>query len=170
MIEKYYNKNSSHRLSGYDYSGDGYYFITIKTHRNINYFGTILNKKVILTEIGRIAKKYWKEIPKHYPFVKIDYFVIMPDHIHGIIKINKGVTIKNVAAQNLAQLPVWLRKKHNYKNVFGPQSKNLSSIIRGYKIATKKWATMNNINFYWQRSFHDRIIRNEKELDNVYSE
>ena len=108
-----------------------------------------------LSEVGKIAEKYWTEILKHFPFVNLDEHIIMPNHIHGIIEIDK------VGTQNLVFL------QSGYKNKFGPQSKNLSSIIRGFKIGVTKYANSNNMNFAWQPRFHDRIIRNEKELDTI---
>ncbi|MBI4650145.1 hypothetical protein HY745_02450, partial [Candidatus Desantisbacteria bacterium] len=71
----------STRLSNWDYSSNGYYFITICTHNREHYFGEIGE----ITTIGKIAQKYWLEIPNHFPFVILNEFVIMPNHIHGIL-------------------------------------------------------------------------------------
>lgn len=76
------------RLKNWDYSSNGKYFITINTQNSKNYFGKIINKKVILNNIGKIAEKYWKEIPNKFQNAIIDEFIIMPNHIHGIIIIN----------------------------------------------------------------------------------
>ncbi len=85
----------------------------------------------------------------HFPFAEIDEYVIMPNHIHGIIIID----YKNVGDENFRPL------QHNT---------NLSNIIKGFKIGVTKWCNANNYkNFRWQRSFYDRIIRNEKELYNI---
>ena len=93
----------------------------------------------------------------------LDEFVIMPNHIHGIIMIveNPNVRMQPIAeTQNFAFLP-------GYKNKFGPQSKNLSSIVRGFKIGVKKYATINNIDFKWQSGFYDHIIRNDHEFSRI---
>ena len=116
-----------------------------------------------LSEVGKIAEKYWTEILKHFPFVNLDEHIIMPNHIHGIIEIDKVGTqnIRTVGTQNLVFL------QSGYKNKFGPQSKNLSSIIRGFKIGVTKYVNNGDINFSWQPRFHDRIIRNKKELNAI---
>jgi len=78
----------SSRLKGYDYSCNALYFITICAKDFFPYFGEINPDKIlILKEPGEIAKKFWLEIPNHFRFVKLDEFIIMPDHIHGIINI-----------------------------------------------------------------------------------
>ncbi len=101
------------------------------------------------TPIGQIAFDYWKEIPNHFPFVIPDEFIIMPNHVHGIISINKPIREK------------W------QPNKFGPQSQNLGSIIRGFKAAVKKYSTLKNINFEWLPRYYDTVIRGEKRLNAV---
>jgi len=85
---KYQNKyrNESSRLSTWDYSADGAYFITICTKDKEHYFGEILNPdKIEFSEIGQYVHKCWLEIPMHFPFVRLDEFIVMPDHVHGIL-------------------------------------------------------------------------------------
>ena len=79
----------SARLQDYDYSKNGAYFITIITKDRQPYFGNIINNRIILSEIGKLALKYWFEIPQHFKFVRLDKMVVMPDHIHGILWIVK---------------------------------------------------------------------------------
>ncbi|OYV85556.1 MAG: hypothetical protein B7Z63_05335, partial [Ignavibacteriae bacterium 37-53-5] len=78
----------------------------------------------------------------------------------GIIVIDKNHDDAVVGTQNVASLP-------RNPNRFGPQSKNLASVVRGYKIGVKKWATIHGVAFEWQPRYHDRIIRNQRELFNV---
>lgn len=89
MPEKFRNKyrTDTIRLKNYDYSSNGYYFITICTKNRVHYFGKIIDQKMELSEIGKIAHKCWLEIPNHFPFVVLDESIIMPDHIHGIVVI-----------------------------------------------------------------------------------
>src|SRR5664280_555297 len=84
----------STRYRGYDYSSPGKYFITICTKNRKPYFGEVENGKMGLSELGIIAKKFWKEIPGHFPNIKLDEFIIMPDHIHGILIINQDSLVK----------------------------------------------------------------------------
>jgi REP element-mobilizing transposase RayT len=142
----------------WNYGQNAYYFVTICTDDRERYLGQIINDEMSFSKIGLIAQKYWKEIPVHYPFVNLDAFIIMPNHIHGIIIIDK-----NVETQDFASL-----QHNNYEgNKFGPQSQNLAAIIRGYKAAVKKYSTINNIAFAWQPRFYDHIIRNERDLFNI---
>ncbi len=76
------------RLPEYDYSQTGYYFVTICTKDKRNIFGKIINGEITLNKPGKIVDKYWKEIPKHFSFTEIDEYIIMPNHIHGIIIID----------------------------------------------------------------------------------
>ena len=156
--ELFKNKYRVHscRLRGWDYSWPGYYFVTICTKDRVHFFGEVKNEEMYLSDIGKIAVKYWQEIPKHFPFVVLDKYIIMPNHIHGILVINN-----HVEAQNFAPL------QNGYKNEFGPQSKNLASIVRGFKIGVKKYTIINNIEFAWQSRFYDHIIRNEESLNNI---
>lgn len=136
------------RLKHYDYSQSGWYFVTICTQNHKHHFGKIKNGKMILNEFGIIVKKYWNEIPIHYPTVELDESVIMPNHIHGIIVIDND----NVGDENFYPL----------------HKTDLSNIIKGFKIGVTKWCKDNNYpNFKWQRSFYDIIIRNEEELYNI---
>ena len=101
-----------------------------------------------MNEVGNIVDKYFQEIPDHFPNVELDEYIIMPNHIHGIIIINNTVWDENLH-------PL----QHNT---------NLSNVIKGFKIGVTKWCKEHNYsNFKWQRSFYDRIIRNEEELFNI---
>ena len=165
---RYKNKYriESTRLRHWDYGENGYYFITICVKNRECLLGSIKNGEMILSEIGRIAYQCWQEIPVHFPFVRLDKFVIMPNHVHGIIVIDKPLNM-NVETQNLASLQI--------NNRFGPQSKNMASIIRGFKIGVKKLITMENSRdtkfcvsvFQWQSRFYDHIIHNEAELHKI---
>ena len=92
------------RLAGYDYSQTGIYFVTICCYQKQHFFGEINNGHIALSPIGRMAKQYWLEIPKHYPNIKLDEYIIMPDHIHGLINIINNNRCANVEAQNFVPL------------------------------------------------------------------
>jgi putative transposase len=146
----------SNRLKGFDYGSNGHYFITVCTHKKNDYFGTFIpgvetdyNPSLQLFEMGIKAKECWEEIPIHFPFVKLGDFVVMPDHIHGIINIDHP------------------DKKDFAPNSFSSPKQNLGSIIRSYKGAVQRYATRNNIEFKWQRGYHDRIVRNINSLTNI---
>ena len=91
MTNKFQNRYRvpSARLQNWDYGWNASYFVTTCTQNRQCYFGDILGGIMQLSEIGKIAQKYWHEIPKHFPFIKLDAFVVMPNHVHGIIIIDK---------------------------------------------------------------------------------
>lgn len=130
-----------------------------------------------LSEIGKIAKTEWLKTPVIRPDMNLilGEFVVMPNHFHGIIIIGKnkfntqcgGDGDDRRGAMHCASTTGHGAPTTETANEFGPQSKNLASIIRGYKSAVKKYATMNNINFAWQTRFHDHIIRDGKSFDNI---
>jgi putative transposase len=145
-----YHPNVHHRksirLKNYDYSQAGYYFITLCTHEQLPLFGEILDGKMLLNEAGEITEKCWLAIPEHFPSVEVNEFVIMPNHVHGVIAI---VGAKNVGAKNLLPL------QHG-------TSKTIGSIVRGFKIGVTKWfRTHTEISTVWQRNYYEHIIRNE---------
>lgn len=167
MSNKYLDKYriNSTRLQNWDYGWNAWYFVTIVTQEFVEYFGKIENKEVILNELGLIAKNEWiktKFIRKDMN-VKIGEFIIMPNHVHGLIQINKNPYNCRDAMHRVCTS----NDKNNQllRNMFGPQRKNLSSIIRGYKSAVTTYAKKNNIPFRWQRGFIDRIIWNDTQLE-----
>lgn len=141
------------RLKDYDYSTPWWYYVTICTYSHRNYFGKVINGKMILSEIGNVAKACWEDIPKHHNIVELDYYVIMPNHIHGIIIINEH--------DRDVQLNI---PTSNYFSKISPKKNSLSVIIRTYKAAVSTRLKKLNINFRWQSSYYDRIVRNEREL------
>ena len=180
MTGKLQNKYrvASTRLENYDYGANGAYFVTICTKGQESFFGNnvVMSNKieyqVQYSAIGKKAHDFWLGIPTHFPFVILDEFQIMPNHVHGILIIDKLVETQYFASQKQQQKTPYQETQNiaslqEYKNSFGPQSNNLSSIIRGYKSAVKKFATLNNIDFGWQERFYDRIIRDEKELNTI---
>ena len=90
MSEKFRNKYRipSARLKNWDYGSNAAYFITICTKDRCKHFGRITEGLMHLNEIGKIANKYWYQIPEHFPFVELGNFIVMPNHVHGIILIN----------------------------------------------------------------------------------
>src|ERR1035437_1544408 len=77
------------RLQNWDYGWNAIYFITLCTAGHEHRFGKITDGVIHLSEIGLLAKKYWYEIPQHFKFIDLDAFVVMPNHIHGILIIDK---------------------------------------------------------------------------------
>jgi len=165
MPELFQNKYriSTARLRTWDYAGEGMYFVTICTADRVCYFGDIGHR----TEIGKIAETEWIKTLELRPDMNIEIgeFVVMPNHFHGIIII--GANEYNGGNCRDAMHRVSTFDTFADGNKFGPQSKNLASILRGYKSAVTTHARKNNISFGWQSRFHDHIIRSEEEFNRI---
>jgi len=172
------------RMKGYDYSQDNLYFVTSCVQDRIRCFGTIANGKMILNEYGQIAEQQWHWLGKQYPYVVLHEFVVMPNHIHGIIEINRSIV---GTGRDLSD------NEYNVTNGIGRDDagigrddagtgrddvgtghdlslriKSLSELMGAYKTTTsKKIHLLGLVAFAWQRSFHDHIIRDEKSFETI---
>jgi len=138
------------RKPGWDYSLPAWYFVTICTQDKTPYFGRVIDEQVDLFMVGEQAERCWREIPDHYENVVLDEFVVMPNHLHGILVIPRD--------------PV---RKHDSGGVEGESkqvSGSLASIVGSFKSAVTRWCSQEQMEFDWQPRFHDRIIRDEKSL------
>lgn len=95
----------SARAVWWDYSGQGSYFVTIVTHHREHSFGTICNKLMVLSHIGESAQQFWMDIPTHFPSVKLGSFVVMPNHIHGILNVENGAPTINSSVVETVHAP-----------------------------------------------------------------
>lgn len=145
FIDKY--RIPSSRLQSWDYGANAIYFITICTNHGKHYFGTIEEDKMILNEIGEMANDCWIDIPKHFPFVTLGAYIIMPNHIHGIVIINKAIP----SASN--------------NNKWKPGT--LGVIVGQYKRIVTINARKKNPDFKWKARFHDHIVRNDKSYERI---
>lgn len=85
-------KRKSCRLSGFDYAQAGLYFVTVVTQARECLFGEVIEGEAVLTPFGEMMRACWAEIPEHFPTVQLDTFVVMPNHLHGIVRIPVGAT------------------------------------------------------------------------------
>ena len=164
------HKRRSIRLQEYDYSQEGLYFVTICVNEHLCLFGQIKEDKMCLSVIGVIADVLWYEIKNHAINVELHNFVVMPNHIHGIIEIMANTVDGNdvdnengnVGARHA--LPLQTQQSR-----FQNQGKNtLSSIVGSYKSAVTKHAhRLGFAEFAWQRNYFEHIIRNTKDCNNI---
>jgi putative transposase len=156
-----FKNRKSNRLKNYDYSQNGMYFVTICTKNREKLFGEVVNGEMMLNYVGKITEQCWLKISIHFPYISLDKFVIMPNHIHGILEIvNNDSDVGNAH----------VRSKNNDRTKM-----SLSKVIQGFKSSvTRKilYPEQERIyafptKFSWQKSFHDRIIRNETELNKI---
>ena len=149
----------SARHPDWDYSQDGYYFVTICTKNREEFFGKIINEEIQLSEIGKIVWKFWREIPKHFPFVKLDESIVMPNHVHGILIIENPVETRH---------GVSLQQPQNKNQFSRPITGSVSVIVNHFKGSVTRWCRKNNRNYFqWQSRFYDHIIRNNLSLNRI---
>jgi len=172
----------SHRLYGWDYSEDGVYFITLVIHNRELILGEIKNQKILFSEFGKIVREEWLNSFKIREELILDEFVIMPNHLHGLIILKKQRTISDADAEThgRASLPgnqkrTFSRQYEPTKSEFKRKPKSVSSFVAGFKTVTTKRIDdlidaeglgvpkYNAQNKLWQANFHDHIVRNEKE-------
>ena len=157
--EKYKHKYriKSARLQSWDYRWSGAYFITICTQDNIQFFGEVIDGEMCLSHVGVIADVFWYEIRNHAKNVQLGNFVVMPNHVHGILIINQDVktdlTYSNPDNKTMASI--------------SPKQGSVSSTIRSYKSAVTRHARRLGYEFSWQPRFHDHIIRNENSFNQI---
>ncbi len=143
----------SARLKNWDYSFEGYYFITICTKYREHLFGEIINYEIQLSEIGKIVFQEWNESFDIRAELFCDCFVIMPNHLHGV------VVIKNSSV-----------KMHDRASLRGHAPKSISSFVAGFKShATKQINEYRNTSgeSIWQPRFYDHVIRDNGELNRI---
>ncbi len=144
------------RLHGYDYRQNGAYFVTICTHNRTLLFGEIVDGEMRLNEAGQVAQRLWDELPQHFSHVDTDAFVVMPNHVHGIIVIANT----HVGARHASPL------RHSHKS---PRAA-LGTIVGSYKSAVTKQVNRDRGTPgvpVWQRNYYEHIIRNEASLQHI---
>ncbi len=175
-MDKFQNKYRipSARASWWNYCNNGLYFITICTAGREHFFGEIENGEMALSEIGKITQSCWFEIPQHFTYVKLDAFVVMPNHVHGIVVIDKEslnlvetLPVETLHATSLRRRPSISKQKNEKMASISPKYGSLGSIIRSYKSAITKNVRLIHADFAWQSRFHEHIIRNDEEYNRI---
>lgn len=144
MSNNPFPQRKSPRLQGYDYSQSGAYFVTICTHQRSNFFGQIVNDVMHLNSWGGVAEDSWAQIPDHFPTVELDVYVVMPNHVHGIL------ILDDVPTQKAPTLGV----------VVGSYKAAVTRAINRQGLNPEQWRI-------WQERYHDHIIRSDKTLSTL---
>ncbi len=154
------NRRRSIRLVDYNYSLAGAYFITICIKDRKSILGDIKNGNVDLSPIGEIAHQFWKEIPDHFSYVKLDAFIVMPNHLHGVLILTDHCRGVQSNAPDLTTA--------NYYKSISPKQGTLSVIIRTFKAAVTAQCRRRKYHFPgWQRNYYEHIVRNEDVLGRI---
>jgi REP element-mobilizing transposase RayT len=169
-ISKDQPKRKILRLKDFDYTTEGAYFVTICTRNMEDYFGKVIYEEMILNKSGQMIEEWWKKLEKKYEEIILDEYIIMPNHLHGVLMIirDKPVGTDPRVRPDNKDKPVGadLRVRPN---------PSLSDFIKWFKTMTtnhyirnvkvENWKPFDKK--LWQRSFYERIIRNEKDLNNI---
>ena len=161
-----YNPEKHHRrsirLRGYDYTQPGAYFVTICTHDRICLFGRVVKEDMRLNEFGEIVRECWLMIPHHFPHTALDAFIIMPNHVHGIIWIVNAASDDNVGATHASPLRL--------PSPRGPKRKSIGAIVGSFKsVVTKRINQKRGTPGLpvWQRNYYEHIVRNDESLNRI---
>lgn len=185
-MDQYQNKYriSSARAQWWDYGWNGAYFVTICTHNRKHFFGEIVHGRFIASTAGKLAELFWHEIPTRFSSAELGDFVVMPNHIHGILILNRPCdihedkradpVIKPATAQSGGDWPTDTQQTTN-PNMAGGFARNknpmlydnLSHIIRWYKGRCSFEIRKLDTAFAWQSRFHEHIIRHDGEYQRI---
>ena len=158
------------RLAGYDYASPGAYFITLVTYQRLCLFGTIRDGEMELSAVGMIVAEKWHEISGHFTNVELGEYVVMPNHVHGIIILHdvprRGV-VSTPAGRGGGTPPDDLKK--------GDETSPLRWTTLGQVVAYYKYQSTKQVNAVmdspgtqlWQRNYYDHILRNDKEYARI---
>lgn len=145
------HRRRSIRLKEYDYANVGAYFVTICVFQRECLFGDVVDGEIRLNECGMIVQDAWDDLPKHYSNVELDQFVIMPNHVHGILVLENGGRVTD----------------HAPTETPSPKRHGFPEIMRAFKSFSAKRINQMRDNPgcpVWQRNYYERVIRNEQEL------
>ena len=170
-----YNPEKHHRrsirLQGYDYTKAGAYYVTICTQGRVCLFAEVWDEMVRLNSFGKIIQVCWDDLMRHFLHVRLDSFVVMPNHVHGIIITKDCDDSRGEAFVNQGQSVSSLHSDTNASPLpHGTRSGSLGAIIQNFKsVSTRKVNKMKKTyrNSLWQRNYYEHIIRNEKSLNTI---
>lgn len=167
-----YNPSKHHRrsirLKGYDYSQSGAYFVTICAQNWECVLGEAVQGMIRLSPVGEIASECWLEVPRHFTGIELDEYVIMPNHIHGIVVFNDDISGRGLINQTpTSETHTKVAIAEDWKLMKRP-NRTLGKIIRHYKARTSKFVHETGYpEFRWQRNYYEHIIRNENDLNRI---
>ncbi len=147
-------KRRSLRLKDYDYAQAGAYFVTIATRDRACLFGVIVDGQMCLNAAGREAEQCWLQIPQHFPNAALDEFIVMPNHVHGILVLSRGTACRAPTIERFGQ----------------PVSGSLPTVVRSFKSAvTQRLNALRGTPnaSVWQRNYYEHVIRDEASLQGI---
>ena len=183
--EKHHRR--SIRLKGYDYSRCGAYFVTICTQERLCFFGDVVGGEIIVNEAGAMMRRTWSQLPEKYRGVQIDAFVVMPNHVHGIVLIDGNSSVgaapcgRPLSRPNATEIfrgtGIDSRDEGQPQGVAPTDDRliSLSDIVHRFKsFTTNRYAKGVKESGWdsfpgrlWQRNYYEHVIRNEDEMNRI---
>ncbi len=160
------------RLQNYDYNQPGAYFVTICTHERACRFGEIADGEMQLNEYGLTVVGCWEDLPNHYPHVELGAFVVMPNHVHGIIVLVEDAHVVGAGLRPAPTepAPTTFAPTDGPAPTTRPKRHGLPEIVRAFKsFSARRINERRNTPGIplWQRNYYERVIRSESELNSV---
>ena len=162
-------RRQSTRLKGFDYAQVGAYFVTIVTQDRLCLFGYVAEDKMFLNQAGELIEAIWGELPSRYPEIHLDSFVVMPNHVHGIIVIGRPVGVPLVGTQNDtdsrtldADLRATTRVAPTLGDIVGA-FKSITTVGYARRVRSGEWDRFHRR--LWQRNYYEHVIRDSDELN-----
>ncbi len=144
-------ERKSNRLQGYDYSRNNLYFVTLCVQDRLCCLGKVINGKMYPNEYGEIVEERWFWLSEQYPYVRSHIFIVMPNHVHGILEINRTCPKTGINLSKEMKI------------------KSLSELMGAFQTTASKAIHLAGFDgFSWQRSFHDHIIRKDGSYQYIY--
>ncbi|MBI5841655.1 MAG: transposase [Chloroflexi bacterium] len=164
------------RLQGYDYTQAGAYFVTIVTYQRDCLFGKVVNGEMRLNDFGKIVHWEWLDLPKRFRYIDLGAYMVMPNHFHGILNFHEtaGATRHGLTDAPVSNVPLPTLTTDCVDGSplpRGPKPASLGAIVSQFKSrVTKQLWKIPSLNGtpIWQRNYHEHIIRNEREMDNIW--
>ncbi len=161
--EKHHRRTT--RLKGYDYSQPGYYYVTLCIHERKKLFGDVIDGEMRLSDCGQVAYSIWSALPQRFPGIEIDQFVIMPNHLQGIIVLSGGTTH---IGESRDETPRGEAVKHPMPMPMSGPAPTLGQIIRNFKALTSySLHKAGYAAFAWQERYNEHVVRNPPDLKRI---
>ena len=157
----------SNRLRGFDYTQAGAYFVTIVAQERTSFFGLVCSEEMRPNEAGRMACRIWESLPLRFPAIEMDSFVVMPNHLHGIVLIHQepvGAPLVGARRSATGESRATTRVAPTLGDVIGAY-KSLTTVeyVRG--VRTMNWPPFHKR--LWQRNYYERVVRDEESLESI---
>ena len=156
------------RIPGYDYSGSGAYFITVVTHQRACVFGRIVDGSLQLSRQGGIAEECWRQIAAHFPSVELGVYVVMPNHVHGIIVLNDRADASSARRGTTWRAPT--QDGRSLERFGRPRSGSLATIVRQYKSSVTRRIdeAIGGSRRVWKRNYYEHVIRDDEDWNRIH--